>query len=340
MSVIEFKKKKNGEKEHSSRNKSRLLKDAIFGAFMGVGGVSVIGAILLIFFYLGYVVIPLFASAKIEFSTSFNIDSNAKILASSVDEYSEVVFSVHSDGSLVFSSVPDKKPLVKELIAGGKLLTKKITAVSSGDPESGVMVIGTVDGAAYLLKTNYEISYPNDVRKITPSIIYPAGELPLKIDEKNQPILKISGQFAEENGAIAAVTSDNRLLMTYISVSSSFLSDELDISYETVKVTDISNPVSFLKLDVNQRTLVLVTSDGVMSTYDVAYKENIELIDRVSVVAGQEKVTDITFLSSGLSIIVGSSSGAISQWGAVRDINNIYSLEKKSENSNQCRQLS
>ena len=89
-----------------------------------------------------------------------------------------------------------------------------------------------------------------------------------------------------------------------------------------------TNPVSFLKLDVNQRTLVLVTSDGVMSTYDVANKENIELIDRVSVVAGQEKVTDITFLSSGLSIIVGSSSGAISQWGAVRDINNIYSLEK------------
>ena len=30
-----------------------------------------------------------------------------------------------------------------------------------------------------------------------------------------------------------------------------------------------------------------------MSTYDVANKENIELIDRVSVVAGQEKVTDI-----------------------------------------------
>ena len=328
MSVIEFKKKNNGEKEHPSRNKSRLFKDAIFGAFMGVGGVSVIGAILLIFFYLGYVVVPLFASAKIEFSTSFNIDSNAKILTSSVDEYSEVVFSVHNDGSLVFSSVPDKKPLVKELIAGGKLLTRKITAVSSGDPESRVMVIATVDGAAYLLKTNYEISYPNDVRKITPSIIYPAGELPLKIDEKKQPILKISGQFAEENGAIAAVTSDNRLLMTYISVSSSFLSDELDISYETVKVTDITNPVSFLKLDVNQRTLVLVTSDGVMSTYDVAYKENIELIDRVSVVTGQEKVTDITFLSSGLSIIVGSSSGAISQWGAVRDINNIYSLEK------------
>ena len=188
----------------------------------------------------------------------------------------------------MFSSVPDKKPLVKEVIAGGKLLTKKITAVSSGDPESGVMVIGTVDGVAYLLKTNYEISYPNDVRKITPSIIYPAGELPLKIDEKNQPILKISGQFAEENGAIAAVTSDNRLLMTYISVSSSFLSDELDISYETVKVTDITNPVSFLKLDVNQNTLVLVTSDGVMSTYDVAFKENIELIDRVSVVAGRK----------------------------------------------------
>ncbi len=328
MNVVEFKKKSNSEKGHSSRNKSRLLKDALFGAFMGVGGVSVIGAILLIFFYLGYVVIPLFAPAKVEFSTGFNIDPNTKILASSIDEYSEVIFSVHADGSLVFSSVSGKNSLSKEFVAGKKTLENKITAVSSGDPESGVMVIGTENGEAYLLKPNYEISYPKDVRKITPSIVYPAGKLPLKIDKSNQPILKISGQFTDENGAIASVTSDNRLLVTYISASSSFLSDELDISYETVEVANIINSVSSLKLDVNQRTLVLVTSDGVMSMYDVAFKENIELIDRVSVVSGKGKVTDMTFLSSGLSIIVGSSSGAISQWASVRDINNIYSIEK------------
>ena len=327
MNVVEFKKKSNSEKGHSSRNKSRLLKDALFGAFMGVGGVSVIGAILLIFFYLGYVVIPLFAPAKVEFSTGFNIDPNTKILASSIDEYSEVIFSVHADGSLVFSSVSGKNSLSKEFVAGKKTLENKITAVSSGDPESGVMVIGTENGEAYLLKPNYEISYPKDVRKITPSIVYPAGKLPLKIDKSNQPILKISGQFTDENGAIASVTSDNRLLVTYISASSSFLSDELDISYETVEVANIINSVSSLKLDVNQRTLVLVTSDGVMSMYDVAFKENIELIDRVSVVSGKGKVTDMTFLSSGLSIIVGSSSGAISQWASVRDINNIYSIE-------------
>ena len=190
------------------------------------------------------------------------------------------------------------------------------------------MVIGTDNGEAYLLKTDYKISYPNDVRMINPSIVYPAGKLPLKIDDNNLPILKVSGQFSEENGAIASVTSDNRLLMTYISASSSFLSDEIDISYETVEVTKITSPVSSLELDVNQRRLVLVTSDGVMSMYDVASKENIELVDRISVVGGEEKVTDMTFLSSGLSMIVGSSSGAIAQWAAVRDINNIYSLKK------------
>ena len=328
MSVVEFKKRINGEEEHSPRNKSRLLKDAIFRAFMGVGGVSVIGAILLIFFYLGYVVIPLFGAAKVEFSTGFNIDPSTKILASSIDEYSEIVFTVHADGSLVFSSVSDKNPLSRKFLAGEKPLKKTITTVSSGDPESRIMVIGTENGGAYLLKTDYKVSYPNDVRMINPSIVYPAGKLPLKIDNNNLPILKVSGQFSDENGAIASVTSDNRLLMTYISVSSSFLSDEKNISYETVEVTKITSPVSSLELDVNQRRLVLVTSDGVMSMYDVAFKENIELVDRISVVGGEEKVTDMTFLSSGLSIIVGSSSGAIAQWAAVRDINNIYSLKK------------
>ena len=328
MSVVKFKKRINGEEESSSRNNSRLFKDAIFRAVMGVGGVSVIGAILLIFFYLGYVVIPLFGLAKVEFSTGFNINPNTKILVSSIDEYSEVVFSVHADGSLVFSSVSDKKPVLSEFLPREKPLKNTITTASSGDPESRIMVIGTDDGEAYLLKTDYKISYPNDIRMINPSIVYPAGKLPLKIDDNNLPILKVSGQFSEENGAIASVTSDNRLLMTYISASSSFLSDEIDISYQTVEVTKIASPVSSLELDVNQRRLVLVTSDGVMSMYDVASKENIELVDRISVVGGEEKVTDMTFLSSGLSMIVGSSSGAIAQWAAVRDINNIYSLKK------------
>ena len=328
MSVIQFKRGDNKNAGYSSREKSRILKDKIFGAFMGVGGVSVIVAILLIFFYLGYVVIPLFGSAKFEFSTSYSVDEQSKILATSIDEYSEVVFSVHDNGNLVFSSVGKKNQLLSEFIPGVEKSNNLITSVSSGDPASQVIAIGMRNGSAYLIKTNYEISYPNDIRSIIPSIIYPTGKIPLQIDSANLPIQKISGQFFEDKGAVASVTEDNRLLMTFVVLSSSFFSDALDVSYQTVEVARLTSSVSSLELDVNQRNLIVVTTDGVMSMYDVTTADEIELIDRASVVGPGEEVTDTKFLSSGISLIVGSSSGEIAQWSAVRDINNIYSLKQ------------
>jgi len=43
----------------------RMIKDRIFGAVMGVGGVTVIIALVTIFFYLLWVVLPLFKSAEL-----------------------------------------------------------------------------------------------------------------------------------------------------------------------------------------------------------------------------------------------------------------------------------
>ena len=329
MSVIKFKlDNKNAGAKTDIRNKSRATTDAVFRVFMAIGGVSVIGTILLIFFYLAYVVIPLFGPAKIDFSTGYNIDERGKILAKSLDEYSEIIFSAHENGDLVFSSLRDKKEITSESLQGKKRSNERITAVSVSDPASRVMVIGTGNGSVYLVQTEYEITYPNDVRLISPSILYPVGKVPLEVDKLKSAILKISGQFSDGNGVIASLTDDNRLLMTYVQAESSFFSDEVEISYKTIEIAKITVPVSSLELDVNQRSLALVNSDGVLSMYDVASINSIELVDRVSVVRGNESVTDIKFLSSGISLIIGSSAGHISQWSAVRDVNNIYSLKK------------
>ena len=55
-----------------ARERLRILKDRCFAVSMAVGGVAVLIAILLIFFYLFYVVVPLFASASVEQRRAFD----------------------------------------------------------------------------------------------------------------------------------------------------------------------------------------------------------------------------------------------------------------------------
>ena len=78
-----------GEFDKSHRDKVRNLKDRLFGLFMSVGGVSVIGAILLIFFYLLYVVFPLTYEASIEKVFSTNGPRSESSLLLDIDEYNE-----------------------------------------------------------------------------------------------------------------------------------------------------------------------------------------------------------------------------------------------------------
>ena len=78
---------KEFESQRARRDKVRNLKDRFFGLSMSIGGVSVIGAILLIFFYLMYVVLPLIFEASIEKGFSIDGPREEGSLLIDIDEY-------------------------------------------------------------------------------------------------------------------------------------------------------------------------------------------------------------------------------------------------------------
>ena len=74
----------------------RMVKDRIFGVVMGVGGVTVIIALVTIFFYLLWVVFPLFKSATL--TPSHDVRLPADLAHLSLNEHGDVMFVVQSDG--------------------------------------------------------------------------------------------------------------------------------------------------------------------------------------------------------------------------------------------------
>ncbi|MEQ8230384.1 MAG: phosphate ABC transporter permease, partial [Gammaproteobacteria bacterium] len=81
-------------RERSARERLRLLKDRLFGLVMGIGGISVIIAILLIFFYLFYVVLPLFAGASMHAEGLRESPATSPPALLALDEYAEIGLSV------------------------------------------------------------------------------------------------------------------------------------------------------------------------------------------------------------------------------------------------------
>ena len=108
----------------------RSRKDYLAKNVIGLGGLMVIAAVLLILFYLAYVVAPLFLPASMS-KTSIGAHpewggNNSVYL--SIEEQQQVAFRIDRSGTAEFFSVDGLEVLASNTLSGGGM---KVTAVLS-----------------------------------------------------------------------------------------------------------------------------------------------------------------------------------------------------------------
>ena len=304
----------------------RHIKDITTRYLMATGGISVIIAIVLIAFYLLYVVLPMFRPATMERTATYHLvgEPADQTAYYAMEEQHEIGLRATDSGSLYFFRTKDGT-LVDEYRLF-KDQDDRISAFSAGDPSQALLAYGTNDGKALFVEHKYKVTYPNDIRLITPYLSYPLGEAPVTIDPDGARIEKITAQSDEEQTTIAALTEDARLIIASFTKQTSFLDDEVKIDRKESTIP-VTNRITHLLLDVEQRELYLADDKGNISYYDVSDKTSPRLVQRVHAVPEGIDITSLKFLSGGISILVGDSRGWITQWFPVRDDENNYTLE-------------
>lgn len=305
------------------RRKWRMINDKIVQHSMTVGGISVIIAILLIFFYLLYVVFPLLLPASLEAQgKAFPVPAAemGETLHLAIEEKNEVGVRFTDQAQAVFFRLSDGKivkqvPLATEEVA--------ITSFGAGDSSTGAIVYGLEDGRALVVKYDYKITYPNDERKITPEIQYPLGEKPIVIDEAGNALQYVDVQLSEEANVVVAVTADNQFILSGFEKEVDFLSQretltrtggELMLSGENAAITS-------LLLDKKEKNVYLTSDAGHILHIDISDKTQPKITENVQVVKDTQSITDVAFLTGDISLLVGDSDGVISQWFPVRQEN-------------------
>lgn len=306
----------------------RKIKDYAARYYIIFGGVSVIITITLVFFYLLYVVIPLFHSAQITPTAQYvtpggSMDATVYL---ALNEYNDTGFRLTDQGRAIFFSTQDGKVVLnsKLPIPEGVAITSFTASHSSRE----VIAYGLSNGRGVFLRPIYQTAYTSDnVRTVTPRLEYPLGNQPLVIDSKGQPLHLISAQSNKEQTTIAAVTADNRLILVNFIKLRSF-ADEKTIITQTDASLDLSPlKITHIIIGGQQEELYLIDTEGYINYYRLIGDEKTpNLIQRVRVVPLGTQVTALSSLTGGISLLVGDSSGQIAQWFPVRDENNHYSL--------------
>ena len=319
--------------ENLRRRRWRMLKDRVAARGVALGGLSVILAIVLIFFYLLLVVLPLFTPANMERvadyfqpgSKSGGADaaqSGSPSLFLAMEEQTEIGFRVTRDAHAIFFDTHNGKlvnDLPLELPEGAE-----VTSFGVGDPAPARFVLGLSNGSALIARHIYKVSYPNDKRLITPGLEYPLGKEAVDIDEDGGALTHIAFQDGEAEATVVAQTTDGRLLLTHFTKEESFTDDAPELEREQVAISlaDQSATQAEIKqllLDREQRNLYIVYVDGSFVHLDVSNKSEPRQVQQLHLVDAGLQITSVQFLTGDLSLLVGDSSGRVVQWFSVGD---------------------
>ncbi len=302
------------------RDRWRMLKDKLTRHGVMVGGVSVIIAIVLIFFYLLYVVFPLFIPASSEKLADYMQPGAGQTLALDIEEQSGMAVRYTDAGHAIFFNTQDGKLVEDDALSAAE---GKVTTIARGTVGSSVQALGLSDGNLLMVGHAFRVSYPDDVRTVTPVIEYPYGEEPLELLEDGAPIQQLAINDGEE-ALLSAASDGQHVSLIRFTKQTSFLSEEVTLEREPLVLDGVDISPDYLLIEPGQRRLYVASRDGTLLHY--AIDEEAHLLERVQLLSKGEKLTSLRMLTGGISLLAGGSDGNVVQWFPVRNEHNQYKL--------------
>lgn len=318
------------------RRNWRMFKDGLARYGMVIGGIGVIVALLLMFLYLMYMVLPLFRPATLQVQASYLLPGPAgeRTLALGMDDQGEVGVRFTDAGRAVFFKTRDGTVISEQALPLPPGV--QVTSFAHAAVPSSTVFLGLSNGEVLAVQHSYRVGYAKGgdqrivtdyktLRSITPEISYPLGDKPVQVDPKGQALRLLNAQSSDQGATLAAYTGDKRVVLTQIVKQESLLGDASFERHSTELPALPAAPALFA-LNEAQDRLFIATGDGHLLHYDVTDKAKPVLLENLRPVPEGTRITALDFLVSGISLMIGSSDGRIAQWFPVRDINNDFHL--------------
>jgi phosphate transport system permease protein len=291
----------------------RMTKDALLRVCVQAGGYGVMLMIALMFFYLVAMVMPLFKGASIIQIGEYPVPkfSAGKTWLLAMEEQNKLGVRFTDKGRVIFFETETGRVVKTESIPLPENVT--ITGITNEAGYPSLVVYGLSDGKALLVQPHYAMTFEHDQRIITPSIDFPFGKKPIKLDESGKALFRMAVASEEGQASLAAMTASGRLVLTRLAAKSSKPGSS---GFELFRkeFTLPSGPIEHLLLDKAGRTVYLVESSGILNWLKVDPAFEVLSQGRQDLVGPGRKLSSVTLLNGHLSLMAGDDAGSVNQW--------------------------
>ncbi|WP_024644658.1 ABC transporter permease subunit [Pseudomonas syringae] len=299
------------------KRRVRAFKDRLTHWYVAVGGLAVLAAITLIFFYLAYVVAPLFKGASLtaepELSAAWMQDAG-KPLMITIEEQNLIGMRISDKGEVIFFNIRDGAELQR--IALPLPPGVSVASIGKDQPGAPLIALGLSNGQVLVFRHSYLTTYPNDQKTITPSVAWPFGEAPLVLDEDGRAVEHVTVSSDGESLKLAGSTG-TQLHVVSIEQKENLMTGEMTREQTRIELPQTSAAVKAIYIDPRQQWLYVINGRAqadVFSLRDRSLNGRYKLLED-----GNAEITASAQLVGGISLIIGNSRGGLAQWFMARD---------------------
>ncbi len=322
-----------------SGSRKRRLKDKLARFGVTAGGILVLVALLLIFFYLLYVVKPIFESARITQQAEISLPVTGETALLGIDDQNQIGYRVNAQGVIDFFALSDKTGVAVGTALKQFQIPGQVTSVATTSMGKRQVAYGLANGTALVIQPEFETSYPDGKRVTQPILKYPQGEQPLVLDQQGRAIEQLAYEASSSRVVFAVTTSDGHTQLTVREGEENFLSGEVEWKDSNYAIPSLTGHVDQLLLTPDLRYL-LARVGNLLSIYDIRNLDAIQLRSALQINAKGANVTQLALLSGASSLLVANDNGIISQWfEVVRDGQREFSHIRDFKASGDVRQL-
>ncbi|MCU8032998.1 MULTISPECIES: ABC transporter permease subunit [unclassified Shewanella] len=305
-----------GSASHSmlkgGRSNRRAFKDKAAQISVTIGGTMVFVALLLIFFYLLYVIKPIFDSADVTPVKSVSYQhADVPTLMVGAEEQNEVMYRVSVHGQVDFYTVADGSLLSSftPTLPAGVTVTSAAVAV----PSEQRFALGLSNGQVIVAGLEFGLTYPNNKRLITPKLRYPAGETPITVDETGSAIHKLTFTYSSDKMSFAYQDESGVWRLTRLEGQENMMTEEVEWVSTTSQIQDAPKKVSHELMTPDQRQLMLQTGNKIF-VYDIRDTDSLDLLQVIDVERAKAQVNNVALLAGASSLLVSYDTGIVAQY--------------------------
>ena len=308
MAQVASPKRSTNTSQRFATSRSTLLVDRFMTYFISVGGIAVVVAVLGIFVFILFQILPLFHGAQVKPLTSVQLPPQSYAVLG-VDEWTELPFLVATDGTLAFVDLAGKRGV--QTVAPGFETAKTFSAYHYDQAHQEVL-FATSDGTFTIVKIEYKTTFSGAMRTV---VAQPKAGLFLPLGQPGFTITRIAYGDAGSQKLVAAIQDIDGAL----EVHAASLAQQRTLLGAGKTTIDQTYNLSALIQGHPQEVAVNAQADGVVVStqegevyYFYRVGNDLSLRQRFAPFKdlSNPAIASMDFLFGSVSLVFGSVSGA------------------------------